>query len=101
MGAEATMSRRQRVLARGSLLLDLAPSGAYPTNSRRGAPRGFRGAPPMNYRPGRYVLFRPFDDGRRDDYGCLGFPRTGCRGLIVSPFGPPNDVAPPFTEVFI
>jgi len=76
MGAEATTSRQQRVLARVPSPLDLAPSGAYPTNSRRGAPRGFQGAPPTNYRPGRYVLFRPSNDRRRDDYGCLGFPHT-------------------------
>ena len=41
MGAEAMTSRQQRVLARVPSPLDLAPSGAYPTNSRRGAPRGF------------------------------------------------------------
>lgn len=58
MGAEARRRPRQRVLARVLSPLDLTPSGAYPTNSRRGTPRGFRGAPPTNYRPGRYVLFR-------------------------------------------
>lgn len=74
MGAEATTSRRQRVLARVPSPLDLAPSGAYPTNSRRGEHRGVSGVPLRRIIvPGGMF---PRDDGRRDDYGCLGFPRT-------------------------
>jgi len=100
-------SRRQRVLARVLALLDLTPSRAYPANSRRETPRGSRGAPPTNYRPRRYVLSSRClslrDGGRRDDYGCLGLPRS-VRGMsrdanLLSPHFGPNDVATPHSEV--